>query len=172
MKRRWSTAELEGLIVLVTLGFALAAGAIGWFVGDQMAKAGRQAAPTVTTNAAGGLPAQAIGDPVKGAALFRAKGCFDCHSYNGRGGTDAPPLDSMAGHLSIRDVANMSGVVWNHLPQMLHHFEEEGIPVPTFQSDEMADLIAFLHSGSQPASTAGESETAGDGAMDMTSTQP
>jgi mono/diheme cytochrome c family protein len=30
---------------------------------------------------------------------------------------------------------------------MLPHFREEKIPVPTFTQGEMADLIAFLHSG-------------------------
>lgn len=41
----------------------------------------------------------------------------------------------------------MSGQVWNHLPEMLEHFEEEGIAFPTFSDEEMADLIAYLHGG-------------------------
>jgi len=32
------------------------------------------------------------------------------------------------------------------LPAMLAHFKEEGLPVPTFQDDQMADLVAYLHS--------------------------
>ncbi|RDI73661.1 hypothetical protein Gocc_2574 [Gaiella occulta] len=61
----------------------------------------------------------------------------------------------MAGHLSARDVANMSGRIWDHLPAMLVYFKKEGLPVPTFQDDEMADLIAFLHSanGAAPSGT-------------------
>lgn len=41
----------------------------------------------------------------------------------------------------------MSGRIWNHLPVMLDHFREEKIEVPTFQGTQMADLIAYLHSG-------------------------
>lgn len=37
----------------------------------------------------------------------------------------------------------MSGRIWDHLPAMLPHFEEEGIPVPTFTGFQMADLIAY-----------------------------
>lgn len=88
-----------------------------------------------------------IGDASKGEQLFDEKACSDCHSYDGRGGDDAPPLDFMKGHLSATEVADMAGTLWNHLPQMLQHFDEEGIPVPTFSDDEMADLIAYLHGG-------------------------
>jgi cytochrome c2 len=88
-----------------------------------------------------------IGDPARGAHLWQSKRCSDCHSYAGRGGEDAPPLDYMRGHMSAREIADMSGQVWDHLPAMLPHFREEKIPVPTFTQGEMADLIAFLHSG-------------------------
>jgi D-alanyl-D-alanine carboxypeptidase len=39
------------------------------------------------------------------------------------------PLDNMRAHTSARAVAMIAGDIWNHLPEMLHHFEEEGIPV-------------------------------------------
>jgi hypothetical protein len=44
----------------------------------------------------------------------------------------------------------MSGTIWNHVPLMVHHFEEEGIPYPSFSANEMADLIAYLHGGGPP----------------------
>lgn len=95
----------------------------------------------------GNLSSSAIGDLVNGERLFEQKRCSDCHSYGGSGGSDAPPLDSMLGHLSATELANMAGTVWNHLPGMLTYFEEEGIPVPTFSDNEMADLVAYLHGG-------------------------
>ncbi len=49
--------------------------------------------------------------------------------------------------MSAREIADMSGQVWDHLPAMLPHFREGKIPVPTLTQGEMADLIAFLHSG-------------------------
>lgn len=140
------------LIVLLMLGFAFAAGVAGFFIGRGSAES---ATSTIATTAAGhigtGLPAHEFGDPVRGAALFTSKGCADCHSYAGQGGTDAPPLDYMSGHLSAREVADMSGQIWNHLPTMLLYFKEEGIPVPTFQDAQMADLVAYLHSESATA---------------------
>ena len=96
------------------------------------------------------LKATSIGDPAVGRGLFVSQHCSDCHSYAGRGGSDAPPLDSMKGRLAARDIANMSGTIWNHVPLMVHHFKEEGIPYPSFSANEMADLIAYLHGGGPP----------------------
>ncbi len=133
-------------MVLVLFGLALVAGVAGYFVGRGSAESGTAAAAVPAGHSGAGLPAHEFGDPIRGAALFESKGCADCHSYAGTGGTDAPPLDYMSGHLSAREVADMSGQIWNHLPAMLVHFKEEGIPVPTFQGDQMADLVAYLHS--------------------------
>ncbi len=91
------------------------------------------------------LPAQAIGDVSRGAALFVDKTCADCHSFDSMGGEDGPPLDFMKGRLTAGDLAGMSGNIWNHMPHMLTYFQAEGIEVPTFVDDEMADLIAYLH---------------------------
>ena len=164
---RRAARRAEALLILVALAFAAGLGVAGWFVGHEWRTSPSTsetlaAAPAGHTGA--GLPAGAFGDPVKGAQLWEDKGCADCHSVNGQGGTDAPPLDYMKQHVSIQEVANMSGVIWNHLPAMLPHFEEEGIPVPTFEGDEMADLIAFLHGDQQVASASGDAA--------MTMTQP
>ena len=35
---------------------------------------------------------------------------------------------------------------------MLVRFKEEGLPVPTFQDDEMAYLVAYLHSAGETGS--------------------
>lgn len=159
---------VEAVIVLLALGLAFVAGLAGWAVGHASRSSatatfpGAVSAPTVTGHSGAGLPAHEFGDPVNGARLFATKGCADCHSYGGKGGTDAPPLDYMKGHLSAREIANMSGQIWNHLPVMLQHFRKEGIPVPTFSGYEMADLIAYLHSGSGAASGTTTGTTTGE----------
>jgi len=89
-----------------------------------------------------------IGDASAGELVFEEKGCIDCHAYSGTGGDDAPPLDYMAGHMSVTEIANMSGTIWNHLPGMIPHYEAEGMSVPRFSDEEMADLVAYLHGGS------------------------
>jgi mono/diheme cytochrome c family protein len=144
---------VAGLLIAVVVLVGAAAALIGWAVG-------RQTAPGRTTMAVGlvasvpaghmggpNLPIAQIGDPARGARLWQEKRCSDCHSYGGRGGKDAPPLDFMRGHMSAREIADMSGKIWDHMPAMLLHFREEKIPVPAFAQGEMADLIAFLHSG-------------------------
>lgn len=146
MARKWSADVVEATLVLIVLGLLFVAAAAGFIVGRSSAETETPATATLPGHRGAGLPASEFGDPVRGAVLFESKGCADCHSYAGKGGTDAPPLDYMSGHLSGREVADMSGQIWNHLPAMLTHFEEEGLPVPTFQDDEMADLVAYLHS--------------------------
>ena len=145
---------IVGLLIAVVVLLVVLAALFGWAVGNQTA-----ATKTITTSAQTTMAAPAghigganlaiaqIGDPARGARLWQSKGCSDCHSYAGRGGEDAPPLDYMRGHMSAREIADMSGQIWDHLPAMLPHFREEKIPVPTFTQGEMPDLLAFLHSG-------------------------
>ncbi len=145
---------IVGLLIAIVVLLVAIAAALGWAVGNQTASNTK----TVTASAQGtmmpaghmggpNLPIAQIGDPARGARLWQSKRCSDCHSYGGHGGEDAPPLDFMRGHMSAREIADMSGQIWDHLPAMLPHFREEKIPVPTFTQGEMADLIAFLHSG-------------------------
>jgi mono/diheme cytochrome c family protein len=144
-----------GLLIAIVVLLVATAAALGWALGDQTAS--KTKTVTASAQATMGAPAghmggpnlaiAQIGDPARGARLWQSKRCSDCHSYAGRGGEDAPPLDYMRGHMSAREIADMSGQVWDHLPAMLPHFREEKIPVPTFTQGEMADLIAFLHSG-------------------------
>ena len=148
-----SVYAAEAAAMLLTLGLVAVGTTVGFIVGRESASPSISGAPAGHDGA--GLPAHEFGDPVNGARLFVSKGCADCHSYGGRGGTDAPPLDYMAGHLSAREVADMSGQIWNHLPAMLVHFEEEGLPVPAFAGEQMADLVAYLHS--EPAASGSSS---------------
>ena len=166
---------LAGAIILVTLGLVGGAGLIGWAIGHETSPAATTSA--VATNppaghSGAGLPAHEFGNAARGAQLFVSKGCADCHSYGGKGGTDAPPLDYMAGHLSGREIANMSGAIWNHVPAMLPHFQEEGIPFPTFTGFEMADLIAYLHSKRTGGTAAPARRGVEHGAMEMGPVHP
>ena len=154
MAKKLSPEVAEVLMVLIVLGLAFVGAVAGFIVGRASAEPETTAAITAPAGHSGvGLPAHEFGDAVRGATLFGSMGCSMCHSYAGKGGTDAPPLDYMRGHLSAREVANMSGQIWNHVPGMLAQFKEEGIPFPTFTGDQMADLVAYLHS--EPGKAAG-----------------
>lgn len=147
-RRNWSYYTVEGAMWLLFFALLVPAGVAGWAIGHYTSSSGSSATAAPTGHTGGGnLAVSDIGDAAVGRQVFVSKRCTDCHSYLGKGGSDAPALDFMRGHLSATEVANMSGRVWDHLPQMLSHFEEEGIPVPTFTGNQMANLIAYLHSG-------------------------
>jgi mono/diheme cytochrome c family protein len=107
------------------------------------------------------VEAGAIGNVKDGRELFVSQGCSMCHSFEGRGGTDAPSLDSMKGELTANEIANMSGTIWNHVPAMKAAFAEEHIPFPEFTGNQMASLIAYLHSGGPPPNVKMSSESMG-----------
>ena len=82
------------------------------------------------------------GDPHRGAELFEREGCNDCHSINGRGGRVAPDLSVPAATQTPHDlVAEM----WNHSPGMWDRMEAQGITPPQLDSEDVADLFAYLY---------------------------
>jgi len=62
----------------------------------------------------GALSASEIGNAKDGRELFVSQGCAMCHTYEVQGGADAPALDFMQGRMTANEVANMSGLIWNH----------------------------------------------------------
>lgn len=135
-RRDWLKFVGPVLVVLGGFSLVLAGMAIGVLV-----ERGNSTSPPAT------LQADEIGNAKDGRELFVSKGCTMCHSFEGQGGSDAPSLDFMKGELTATDVANMSGVIWNHLPTMKAAFEAEQVPLPEFTKNEMASLIAYLHAG-------------------------
>ncbi len=83
-------------------------------------------------------------NPRRGWVLFREKGCISCHAIRGEGGTVGPDLSS--DRPLPRTLTEMAGRMWNHSPEMWAAMKEKGIARPTFDGQEMADLIAFLYS--------------------------
>jgi len=83
-------------------------------------------------------------DPDRGWEVFRNKSCIACHSVKGQGGHTAPELGP--GRSLPPTIVTFAGLMWNHSPQMWRAMKTEGIPRPTFEGQEMADLIAFLYS--------------------------
>ena len=83
-------------------------------------------------------------DPSRGRLLFASKGCVVCHSINGVGGQDAPPLDAstMPGHMNPFEFA---AKMWRGAEAMIILQREELGEQIEFTGDELADITAFVH---------------------------
>lgn len=84
-----------------------------------------------------------VGDPLDGKRMFKQKGCIACHAIKGVGANVGPDLGRLK---HTHNIYQMAGIMWNHSQQMRQVMEEKGIKRPEFKGDEMADLLAYLHS--------------------------
>lgn len=87
-------------------------------------------------------------DPAAGRQLFAAKGCVLCHSVNGIGGEDAPPLD--AAHMEpMMNPFDFAAGMWRGSEAMVALQREElGAPIE-LTGQELADITAFVHDGQE-----------------------
>ncbi len=136
--RRFSTfAFVVGLAALANAGFAK----------DGVASTHGQAGSMMEGGSRAMLMMPMM-NPARGRELFASKGCVVCHSINGIGGEDAPPLDAatMPGAMSPFDFA---AKMWRGAEAMIYLQREElGEPVD-LTGDELADIIAFVHNGDE-----------------------
>lgn len=83
------------------------------------------------------------GDAATGARLFREKRCYTCHSLGGRGGTHGPKLD---GYSRYASPIYLTAGLWNHGKAMAGLMERLEIPRPTFERNDLPDLLAYIRS--------------------------
>jgi mono/diheme cytochrome c family protein len=83
------------------------------------------------------------GDPKAGARLFVRKGCAACHTTSGDQAGIGPPL---ARFRHFASPILWAEVMWTHAVQMQEKMEGMGLEWPTFEGDEMVDLITFVRS--------------------------
>ena len=84
-------------------------------------------------------------DPLRGRRLFVDKGCVACHAINGVGGHDATNLDAH----TMRPMMNpfeFAAKMWAMAPAMIYAQEEALGEQILFTGDELADIVAFVHS--------------------------
>lgn len=83
-------------------------------------------------------------NPEHGRKLFVDTGCVVCHSINGVGGTDAPPLDA-ATMPSPMNAFEFAARMWRGAAAMTAMQDEELGGVIELNGQELADLVAFAH---------------------------
>lgn len=83
------------------------------------------------------------GDAAAGARLFRQKGCETCHSVGGRGGDVGRELDKYSRYASP---LYLTADLWKQGEAMAEKMREKGVPRPTFDGNDIADLLAYIRS--------------------------
>jgi mono/diheme cytochrome c family protein len=86
------------------------------------------------------------GDPAEGARLFVRKACAACHTVTGDRPGIGPPLER------FREFASpilWAEVMWTHAVSMQQKMEEMGLEWPTFEGDEMVDLITYVRAAAR-----------------------
>lgn len=94
-----------------------------------------------------GLPQM---DPARGRMLFAAKGCVVCHSINGVGGEDAMPLDASTME-PLMNPFEFTARMWRGAEAMVILQRDELGEQIELTGQELADIIAFVHSHSEQA---------------------
>lgn len=88
--------------------------------------------------------------PERGRTLFAEKGCVVCHSINGIGGEDAPPLDA-APMTPMMNPFEFAARMWDGAEAMVMMQRDElGEPIQ-LNGQDLADIIAFVHSHNEQA---------------------
>jgi molybdopterin-containing oxidoreductase family membrane subunit len=88
-------------------------------------------------------------NPAAGRAVFASKGCARCHAPNAWD-KPGPDLSHYRGRFSALFVAQ---AMWNHGGEMAKVMSGQGVPWPKFSGGEMGDLVAYLQSENEGATS-------------------
>lgn len=83
------------------------------------------------------------GNERSGRKLLREKKCADCHSFGGRGGDIGPDFTASNDYLTPLALA---AAMWNHGPQMMPLFIENGIDRPDLSGRQIVNLSVGIRS--------------------------
>lgn len=86
------------------------------------------------------------GNAAVGARLFSQKGCQICHSLGGKGGSVGPALDKYSRYASP---LYLTAALWQRGKAMAETMEKQKVPRPTFQGNDIPDLLAYIRSAGE-----------------------
>lgn len=81
------------------------------------------------------------GVPSRGRRRLRDKGCLDCHTLDGRGGTSASDLGRVT---NLNSPAAVIAAMWNHLMVAEAAATGRAVAWASFRPEEMADVASFF----------------------------
>jgi cytochrome c len=77
----------------------------------------------------------------RGAKALADKGCTQCHSVKGKGGTLAADLATSS---VVRTPGGLVAGMWNHAGLMEAAAQKQGVAWPTLQGGDLGDIAAYL----------------------------
>ncbi len=92
----------------------------------------------------------ATGDHRRGAAVFKARSCHECH---GAASGSAPELADLLTTAETQSAAAFVAAMWSHAPVMRETILAEGRAWPELSGQELRDLLAFLESEAAAGAT-------------------
>ena len=99
------------------------------------------------------------GNERKGRSLLQKKGCTKCHHIGGSGGDIGPDICMRDEYLTPLALIES---MWNHVPEMMVVFEEQGVKRPEFKGNDIANLAAGIRSYAGPTSVPIDQHYVGD----------
>lgn len=87
-------------------------------------------------------------DAAEGRKIYGEKGCAVCHAINGIGGDDAPDLTQFHKEKPM-NAFDFAAKMWRGAPAMIAMQEDEIGAQIEFTGDQLADIIAFIHTPAQ-----------------------
>jgi cytochrome c2 len=96
------------------------------------------------------LPTTPPGNAAEGEKIFASKGCSVCHAVQAGETSVGPNLTHLQQSLTPASIAR---TMWNHGPAMMQRMEKSSIAWPLFNSQELANTLAYLESIQQPGSS-------------------
>lgn len=94
-------------------------------------------------------------DPERGKRLYSSKRCANCHGARADGADAGPSLlaASRRKHLGA-----MAGSLWNHAFAMEREMADQGISLPRFERQDMADILGYIYFVGFTGTTGGSAE--------------
>jgi len=90
-----------------------------------------------------------MGSAIRGGELVENKGCLNCHSVHGKGGTVSADF---AASKVVASAASVIAAMWNHSGAMEERAQKQDMTLPVLTGTELADITLYLASLTKPPS--------------------